>query len=118
MVPLFYIKSNKAGFHQAQLIGKFKTAVSEMHNSTSPDGANCVYYAKSVLLFTYSLMSHELQLNHFFSKKDCFKDDSTLVIPPMKRPKKIGGYVYEVTLEHKIPTQAASVIGAKIQSKE
>ena len=107
-----YKVPNKAGFHQAQLLGKFKTGGSFSENAItsatlSPDGATVVLLCHAkVWLFTnftsdnfLSGTDKELQLNHFSQKEAiCFKDDSTIIIADEKT-KKIGGYVYEVTLE-------------------
>ena len=107
-----YKVPNKAGAHQAQLIGKFKTGGSFSENAItsatlSPDGSTVVLLCHAkVWLFTdftsdnfLSGEASEFQLNHFSQKEAiCFKDNSTLIIADEKT-KKIGGNVYEVTLK-------------------
>jgi hypothetical protein len=109
---LLYKVPNKAGFHQAQLIGKFKTGGSYENNAItsaalSPDGTTVVLLCHGkVWKFTgfssdnfLSGQAQEFSLNHFSQKEAiCFKDQTTLLIADEKT-KKIGGYVYEVTFE-------------------
>lgn len=103
---------NIAGYHQAELLGEFKTGGSFENNAItsaaiSPDGAKVVLLCHSkVWLFkdftTDNFLSgkvSELKLHHFSQKEAiCFKDKSTLLIADEKT-KKIGGFVYETTLE-------------------
>ena len=109
---LLYKVPNKAGFHQAQLIGKFKTGGSYENNAVtsaalSPDGTTVVLLCHGkVWMFTgfssdnfLSGQSKEFSLNHFSQKEAiCFKDQTTLLIADEKT-KKIGGFVYEVSLK-------------------
>lgn len=109
---LLYKVPNKAGFHQAQLIGKFKTGGSFANNAItsatlSPDASTMVLLCHGkVWLFSnfkgdnfLSGQVSELKLNHFSQKEAiCFKDNKTLLIADEKT-KKTGGYVYEVTVE-------------------
>jgi len=103
---------NKAGYHQAELLGEFKTGGSFENNTItsaaiSPDGSKVVLLCHSkVWLFkdftTDNFLSgkvSELKLHHFSQKEAiCFKDNSTLLIADEKT-KKIGGFVYETTVE-------------------
>lgn len=107
-----YKVPNNAGFHQAKLLGEFKTGGSYKNNAItsatiSPDGSKVVLLCHGkVWLFQdftgdnfLSGKASELQLNHFSQKEAiCFKDNSTLLIADEK-DKKTGGFVYETTLE-------------------
>jgi hypothetical protein len=109
---LLYKLPNKAGFHQAELIGKFKTGGSYQNNAItsaaiSPDGSKVVLLCHSKVWLFQSFTSDnfltgkvsELKLNHFSQKEAiCFKDNSTLLIAD-ERTKSAGGFVYETILE-------------------
>lgn len=109
---LLYKLPNKAGFHQAELIGKFKTGGSYQNNAItsaaiSPDGSKVVLLCHSKVWLFQSFTSDnfltgkvsELKLNHFSQKEAiCFKDNTTLLIAD-ERTKRAGGFVYETSVE-------------------
>jgi hypothetical protein len=102
---------NKAGFHQAVLMGEFKTCDNYNHcaitsASISPDESKVVVLSHDKIWVFENFTGDnflkgsktELSLNHFSQKEAiCFKDNETLIIADEKS-KKIGGNVYEVTL--------------------
>ena len=106
-----YKVPNTAGFHQAQLMGEFKTGENYDNcaitsASISPDESKVVVLTHNkIFLFENFSGDHflqgsktELSLNHFSQKEAiCFKDSDTLIIADEKK-KKIGGKVYEVSL--------------------
>lgn len=108
---LLYKVPNKAGYHQAVLMGKFKTCDNYNHCAVtsaaiSPDASKVVLLAhdKIVLLANFKEdnflkgKQSQLKLNHFSQKEAiCFKNNETLIIADEKT-KKIGGNVYEVSL--------------------
>ena len=108
---LLYKVPNKAGYHQAVLMGKFKTCDNYNHCAVtsaaiSPDASKVVLLAhdKIVLLANFKEdnflkgRQSQLKLNHFSQKEAiCFKNNETLIIADEKT-KKIGGNVYEVSL--------------------
>jgi hypothetical protein len=108
---LLYRIPNKAGFHQAQLLGQFK-AEGDFQNaaitsaSISPDGKKVVLLSHSkVWIFQnftsdnfFSVPVKIVDLHHFSQKEAiCFKDNTTLLIADEKT-KKIGGLVYQLDL--------------------
>jgi hypothetical protein len=108
---LVYKIPNKAGFHQAVLIGKLNSGDNFNHcaitsATISPDASKVVLltHDKIILLenfkgdnFLKGKQSH-LKLNHFSQKEAvCFTNNETLIIADEKT-KKIGGNVYEVSL--------------------
>jgi len=108
---LLYRIPNKAGFHQAQLLGQFK-AEGDFQNaaitsaSISPDGKKVVLLSHSkVWIFQnftsdnfFSVPAKIVDLYHFSQKEAiCFKDNTTLLIADEKT-KKIGGLVYQLDL--------------------
>ena len=108
---LLYKVPNKAGYHQAVLMGKFKTCDNYNHCAVtsaaiSPDASKVVLltHDKIVLLANFKEdnflkgKQSQLKLNHFSQKEAiCFKNNETLIIADEKT-KKIGGNVYEVSL--------------------
>ena len=102
---------NKPGFHQAVLMGKFKTCDNYNHcvitsAAISPDASKVVLLAHDkVVLFANFAGDNflkgtqtQFQLNHFSQKEAiCFKNNETLIIADGKT-KKMGGKVYEVSL--------------------
>lgn len=108
---LVYKIPNKAGFHQAVLMGKLKTCDNYNHcaitsASISPDASKVVLltHDKIVLLENFKgdnflkVKQSELKLDHFSQKEAvCFKNNETLIIADEKT-NKIGGNVYEVNL--------------------
>ena len=108
---LVYKVPNKAGFHQAVLMGKLKTCDNYNHcaitsATISPDASKVVLLAhdKVVLLENFKGddflkgKQSQLKLNHFTQKEAiCFKNNGTLIIADEKA-NKIGGNVYEVNL--------------------
>lgn len=102
---------NKAGFHQAALMGKFKTCDNYNHcvitsAAISPDASKVVLLAHDkIVLFenfkgdNFLNGTHtQLKLNHFSQKEAiCFKNNETLIIADEKT-NKAGGKVYEVSL--------------------
>jgi hypothetical protein len=107
-----YKVPNRAGFHQAKLLGEFKTGGSYENNAItsatiSPDASKVLLLCHSKVWLFQNFTSdnflsgkvNELQLHHFSQKEAiCFKDNSTLLIADEKS-KKTGGFVYETTLE-------------------
>ena len=108
---LVYKIPNKAGFHQAVLMGELKTCDNYNHcvitsAAISPDDSKVVLLAhdKVVLLENFegdnflNGKQSELKLDHFSQKEAiCFKNNETLIIADEKT-KKIGGNVYEASL--------------------
>ncbi|HKO76773.1 MAG TPA: hypothetical protein VJU52_06125 [Flavobacterium sp.] len=108
---LVYKIPNKAGFHQAVLVGELKTCDNYNHcvitsAAISPDASKVVLLAhdKVVLLDNFKGddfmkgKQSELKLSHFSQKEAvCFKNNETLIIADEKT-NKIGGNVYEVSL--------------------
>lgn len=109
---LLYKIPNKSGFHQAELLGKFKTGGSFENNAItsaaiSPDASKVLLLCHSkVWLFQnftldkfFSGEVSELKLHHYSQKESiCFKDNSIVLIADEKN-KNSGGFVYETTLE-------------------
>lgn len=107
-----YKVPNAAGFHQAQLMGEFKTCGDYNHcaitsASISPDESKVVVLTHDKIWVFDNFTGDnflkgnktELYLNHFSQKEAiCFKDNKTLIIADEKT-KKIGGKVYEVSLK-------------------
>ncbi|RVT77389.1 hypothetical protein EOD40_06150 [Flavobacterium sufflavum] len=108
---LLYKVPNKAGFHQAELLGQFK-AEGDFENAAitsaaiSPDGKKVVLLSHSKIWifqnFTsdnfFSASVNKVDLHHFSQKEAiCFKDNTTLLIADEKT-KKIGGLVYQLDL--------------------
>ncbi|AOZ98152.1 SdiA-regulated/phytase-like domain-containing protein [Flavobacterium commune] len=108
---LLYKVPNKAGFHQAELLGEFK-AEGDYQNAAitsatiSPDGKKVVLLSHSKIWifqnFTsdnfFSASVNKVDLQHFSQKEAiCFKDNTTLLIADEKT-KKIGGLVYQLDL--------------------
>ncbi|HTG67586.1 MAG TPA: hypothetical protein VL859_14540 [Flavobacterium sp.] len=108
---LLYKVPNKAGFHQAELLGQFK-AEGDFQNAAitsatiSPDGKKVVLLSHSKIWifqnFTsdnfFSASVNKVDLQHFSQKEAiCFKDNTTLLIADEKT-KKIGGLVYQLDL--------------------
>ena len=103
---------NSPGFHQAVLMGEFKTCDNYNHcaitsAAISPDESKVVILSHDkVFLFEnfkgdnfLKSTRTDLALNHFSQKEAiCFKDNNTLFIADEKT-KKIGGKVYEVSLK-------------------
>lgn len=108
---LVYKIPNKAGFHQAVLMGTLKTCDNYNHCAVtsaaiSPDASKVVLltHDKIVLLANFKEdnflkgKQSQLKLGHFSQKEAiCFKNNETLIIADEKT-KKIGGNVYEVSL--------------------
>jgi hypothetical protein len=108
---LVYKIPNKAGFHQAVLMGKLKTCDNYNHcaitsATISPDASKVVLltHDKIVLLANFKAddflkgTQSQLKLDHFSQKEAiCFKNNETLIIADEKT-NKIGGNVYEVNL--------------------
>lgn len=108
---LVYKIPNKAGFHQAVLIGKLKTCENYNHcaitsATISPDASKVVLltHDKIVLLENFKGdnflkgKQSQLKLGHFSQKEAvCFKNNETLIIADEKT-NKIGGNVYEASL--------------------
>jgi len=109
---LLYRIPNKAGFHQAELLGQFK-AEGDFQNAAitsatiSPDGKKVVLLSHSkVWIFQnftsdnfFSVPVKIVDLHHFSQKEAiCFKDNTTLLIADEKT-KKIGGLVYQLDLK-------------------
>lgn len=108
---LVYKIPNKAGFHQAVLMGKLNSGDNYNHcaitsAAISPDASKVVLltHDKIVLLENFKGdnflkgKQSQLKLNHFSQKEAvCFKNNETLIIADEKT-NKIGGNVYEVTL--------------------
>ena len=106
-----YKVPNKEGFHQAVLMGEFKTCDDYDHcaitsAAISPDASKVALLTHDkVVLFAdfkgdnfLNGTQTQLQLNHFSQKEAiCFKDNETLIIADEKN-KKEGGKVYEVSL--------------------
>lgn len=108
---LLYKIPNKAGFHQAELLGQFK-AEGDYQNAAitsatiSPDGKKVVLLSHSQIWifqdFTsdnfFSASVNKVDLQHFSQKEAIgFKDNNTLLIADEKT-KKIGGLVYQLDL--------------------
>ena len=103
---------NKAGFHQAEFMGEFKTCENYdkcaiTSASISPDESKVVVLTHDKIWLFENFSGDnflkgsktELLLNHFSQKEAiCFKDNETLIIADEKT-KKIGGKIYEVSLE-------------------
>jgi hypothetical protein len=108
---LVYKIPNKAGFHQAVLMGEIKTCDNYNHcaitsATISPDASEVVLltHDKIILLENFKGdnflkgKQSQLKLNHFSQKEAvCFKNNETLIIADEKT-NKIGGNVYEVSL--------------------
>ena len=108
---LVYKIPNKAGFHQAVLMGKFKTCDNYNHCAVtsaaiSPDASKVVLltHDKIVLLANFKEdnflkgKQSQLKLGHFSQKEAiCFKNNETLIIADEKT-NKIGGNIYGVSL--------------------
>ena len=108
---LVYKIPNKAGFHQAVLIGKLNSGDNYNHcaitsATISPDASKVVLltHDKIILLENFKGDNFlkgkhsQLKLNHFSQKEAvCFKNNETLIIADEKT-NKVGGNVYEVSL--------------------
>lgn len=108
---LVYKIPNKAGFHQAVLMGKLNSGDSYNHSAItsatiSPDASKVVLltHDKIILLENFKEdnflkgKQSQLKLGHFSQKEAvCFKNNETLIIADEKT-NKIGGNVYEVSL--------------------
>lgn len=107
-----YKVPNKAGFHHAQLLGKFK-AKGDYENAAitsaaiSPDEKKVVLLSHSHLWIFENFSSdnffsgkvNQVNLKHFSQKEAiCFKDNKTLLIADEKT-KKIGGKLYQLHLK-------------------
>lgn len=106
---LLYKVPNKAGFHQAQLLGEFKAEGGYQNAAItsatiSPDGKKVILLSHSQLWVFENFTSDNFFLGkvnrvnlHHFSQKEaiCFKDSKTLLIADEKT-KKIGGKVYQL----------------------
>lgn len=107
-----YKVPNQAGFHQAQLLGRFK-ADGDFQNAAitsagiSPDERKVVLLSHSQIWifekFTsdnfFSGKVNRVNLQHFSQKEAiCFKDNKTLLIVDEKT-KKIGGKLYQLDLD-------------------
>ena len=106
-----YKVPNKSGFHQAVLMGKFKTCNNYNHcaitsAAISPDASKVALLTHDkVIVFEKFIGDNFLKgmqtfykLNHFSQKEAvCFKSNETLIIADEKT-KKIGGNVYEITI--------------------
>lgn len=107
-----YKVPNKAGFHQAQLLGKFK-AKGDYENAAitsatiSPDGKKVILLSHSQIWIFEKFTSdnffygkvNQVNLHHFSQKEAiCFKDNNTLLIADEKT-KKIGGKIYQLDLK-------------------
>lgn len=102
---------NSAGFHQAVLMGKFKTCDNYNHcaitsATISPDASKVALLTHDkIWLFENFKEDHflkgtqtQIKLNHFSQKEAiCFKNNETFIITDEKT-NKIGGNVYEVNL--------------------
>jgi hypothetical protein len=102
---------NKAGLHQAVLMGEFKTC--DNYNHCAITSATISPDASKVVLLTHDKIvlfegfegddflkgkQSQLKLNHFSQKEAiCFKNNETLIIADEKT-NKVGGNVYEVNL--------------------
>lgn len=107
-----YKVPNAAGFHQAQLIGEFKTCDNYNHcaitsAAISPDESKMVILCHDKIVEFEGFQGDDflkgqrtdLSLNHFSQKEAvCFKTNDTLLIADEKS-KKIGGKVYEISLK-------------------
>lgn len=108
---LVYKIPNKAGFHQAALMGKFKTCDNYNHcaitsATISPDASKVVLLTHDKIVLFENFKGDnflkgkqsQLKLGHFSQKEAlCFKNNETLIIADEKT-NKIGGNVYEVNL--------------------
>jgi hypothetical protein len=107
-----YKVPNRAGSHQAKLLGEFKTGGSFENNAItsatiSPDASKVLLLCHGKVWLFQNFTSDnflsgevsEFKLNHFSQKEAiCFTDNSTLLIADEK-DKNIGGFVYETTLQ-------------------
>lgn len=108
---LLYKVPNKAGSHQAELLGEFK-AEGDFQNAAitsaaiSPDGKKVVLLSHSKIWIFQNFTSdnflsasvNSIELHHFSQKEAiCFIDKTTLLIADEKT-KKIGGLVYQLDL--------------------
>jgi hypothetical protein len=103
---------NQAGFHQAVLMGTFKTCDNYNHcaitsASISPDDSKVVLLTHDKIILMENFKGDnflngtqsQLKLNHFSQKEAvCFKDNETLIIADEKT-KQVGGNVYETTMK-------------------
>ena len=106
-----YKVPNKAGFHQAILMGEFNTCDSYNHcaitaATMSPDETKIALLTHSKIFLLENFSGDNflegtqtvIELNHFSQKEAvCFKDNDVLLIAD-EREKKEGGNVYEVSL--------------------
>lgn len=102
---------NKAGFHQAALMGEFKTCDDYDHcaitsAAISPDASKVALLAHDKIVLFENFKGDDFlkgkqtqfKLNHFSQKEAiCFKNNETLILVD-ERAKKLGGNVYEVSL--------------------
>lgn len=102
---------NKAGVHQAVLMGEFKTCNNYNHcaitsATISPDASKVVLLTHDKIVLFEGFegddflkgKQSQLKLNHFSQKEAiCFKNNETLIIADEKT-NKVGGNVYEVNL--------------------
>ena len=103
---------NTPGFHQAVLMGKFKTCEQYNHcaitsAAISPDDTKVVVLTHDKLFLFENFQNDNflngtktvLELNHFSQKEAvCFIDNDCLYIAD-ERTKKVGGNVYSVSLK-------------------
>ncbi|WP_413997703.1 SdiA-regulated domain-containing protein [Flavobacterium sp. W1B] len=103
---------NSPGFHQAKLIGKFKTCEDYNHcvitsAAMSPDGSKVVVLNHDKIWLFENFKNENFlngtktafALNHFSQKEAiCFKNNDVLYIADEKS-KKAGGDVYEVSIK-------------------
>ena len=103
---------NTPGFHQAVLMGKFKTCEQYNHcaitsAAISPDDTKVVVLTHDKLVLFENFQNDNflngtktiLELNHFSQKEAvCFIDNDRLYIAD-ERTKKVGGNVYNVSLK-------------------
>jgi hypothetical protein len=106
-----YKVPNTAGFHQAQLMGKFKSCGNHSgcaitSAAISPDESKVVVLSHDKIWVFENFegddflkgIKTQLYLDHYSQKEAiCFKDNDLLIIADEKT-KKIGGKVYEVSL--------------------
>lgn len=106
-----YKVPNSEGFHQAQLVGEFKTCDNYNHcaitsAAISPDDSKVVILCHDKIVAFDAFQGDaflkgkrtDLSLNHFSQKEAvCFRDNDVLVIAD-ERTKKVGGNVYNVSI--------------------
>lgn len=111
---LLYKIPNKAGTHEAKLLGKFKTGKNFATDAVTgaainPEGSKVALLTHNkIWLFEkyeednfFSGEVSEVDLEHYSQKEAiCFKGNNTILIAD-ERVKKTGGFVYEVNLKKK-----------------